>query len=322
MRQWVIYGVYKSITVTITISFRSSVILYSSSGWTHGFMYADSKVKDGEVGYVTHLLNPGLHQLDLSSKSYKGFVNVSNYGCTGTLYIAYSSLNKHAFVQCYASRRSVALLEMELASDRIVKKWNATGVPYASPDGRYIITLYKSVNETANVLLGSKVYVLFIPDNNSVAVFKSEFEIPGGVSKLVFDKKAGEQGGYLAYISLIYSDKIAVLDLDRLESYATKISYIEGVGSVLSAPGMHAVHRSLLRSGPWLVSPATANNTLAIINTATRELHGMVMGVVGGRSLVAVRSSPSSRSGAAKKICCSRETLIFLLLFSFYKAID
>jgi len=141
--------------------------------------------------------------------------------------------------------------------------------PYASPDGRYIVTLYKSVNETANLLLDSKVFVLFIPDNNSVAVFKSEFNIPSGVSKLVFDKKAGQQGGYLAYISLVYSDKIAVIDLDRLESYAAKISYIKGVGSVFSSPGMHSVQRSLFKSGSWLLSPATANNSVAIINTAT-----------------------------------------------------
>ena len=284
-------------------------------------MYADSEVKDGKVGYVTHMFNPGLHQLDLVSKSYKGFVNVSNYGCTGTFSLAYSSVNKHAFIQCYASRRSVALLEMDLASDRIVKKWNVTGVPYASPDGRYIVILYKSVNETANLLLDSKVYVLFIHDSNSRTVFKSKFDIRGGVSKLVFDKKTGQQGGYLAFISLLYSDKIAVMDLDRLDSYALKISYIEGVGSVFTAPGMHAVHRSLLGSGPWLVSPATANNSVAIINTATGELHGMVMGVVGGRGLYAVHSSVSSRSGAAEKICWSQETLIITVLFSFYKAI-
>ena len=318
MRQWVTCEVYKSITIT----FRFSVFLHSSSGWTHGFMYADPKVNAGKVGYVTHLFNPGLHQLDLSSKSYKIFVNVSNYGCTGTLNLAYSSVNKHAFVQCYASRRSVALLEMDLASDQIVKKWNVTGVPYASPDGRYIVILYKSVNETANLLLDSKVFVLFIPDNKSAAVFKSEFNILGGVSKLVFGKKAGQQEGYLTYISLLYSDKIAVIDLALLESYATKIRYIEGVGSVYTAPGMHSVHRSLLGSGSWLVSPATANNSVAIINTATRELHGMVMGVVGGHRLVAVHSSPPSPSGAAEKFCCSQETLIVIVLFSFYKATD
>ena len=309
--------VYKCILIT----FGLSAFLCSSSGWTRGYMYADPEVKDGKVGYVTHMFNPGLHQLDLLSKSYKGFVNVSSYGCTGTFSLAYSSVNKHAFIQCYAARRSVALLEMDLASDQIVKKWNATGVPYASPDGRYIVTLYKVVNETANLLLDSKVYVLFIPDNNRPTVFKSKFDIPGGVSKLVFDKKTGQQGGYLAYISLLYSDKIAVIDLDRLESYAPKISYIEGVGSVFTAPGMHAVQRSLLGSGPWLVSPATANNSVAIIDTATGELHGMVMDVVGGRGLYAVHSSVPSRSGTAEKICWSQETLIVVVLFSFYKAI-
>jgi len=283
-------------------------------------MYADPNVKDGKVGYVTHMFNPGLHQLDLVSKSYKGFVNVSNQGCDGTFNLAYSSLNKHAFVQCYASRRPVALLEMDLASDQIVKKWSITGAPYASPDGHYIVILYKSVNETANLLLDSKVFVLFIADNNSPTVLKSTFNpFPGGVSKLEFGKKTGQQGGYLAYISLLYSDKIAVMDLDQLGSYGTKITYIEGVGSVFTAPGMHAVRRSLLRSGTWLVSPATANNSVAIINTATGRLHGMVMGVVGGRSLFAVDLSQSN--GAAEKICCSQETLIVFLLFSFYKAI-
>ena len=296
-------------------------VLHSSSGWSRGYMYADQDVKDGQVGYVTHSSNPGLHQLDLSSKSYKGFVNVSNYGCTGTVDMAYSSVNKHVFVECYASRRSVALLEMDVASDQIVKKWNVIGDPYASPDGHYIVTLYKTVNEAANLLLDSKVYVLFIRDNSSPPVLKSEFEIPGGVSRLAFVKKTGQQGGYLAYISLLYSDKIAVIDLDQLESYASKISYIEGVGSVFTAPGMHAVQRSLLGSGPWLVSPATANTSVAIINTATRELHGMVMGVAGGRLLFAVHSSQFSFTGAAEKISCSRETLIVILLFSFHKVI-
>ena len=314
MRQGVTREIYKCITIT----FRLSMFLHSSLGWSRGYMFADPEVKDGKVGYVTHVFNPGLHQLDLCSKSYKGFVNVSNYGCTGTANLAYSSVNKHAFVQCYASRRPAALLEMDLASDQIVKKWDFTGHPYASPDGRHIVILYKTVNETANRLLDSKVFVLFIPDINSATVLKYKSDFPGGVSKLVFDKKIGQQGGYLAYISLLYSDKIAVMDLDLLDSYADKISYIEGVGSVFTAPGMHAVRRTLLRSGSWLVSPATANDSVAIINTTTRKLHGMVTGVAGGRSLFAVHLS---LSGAAEKICCSQETLFVILLFSFYKAI-
>lgn len=286
---------------------------HASLGWTHGYMYADQQVKEGKVGYVTHLFNPGLHLLDLTSKSYKGFVNVSSYGCTGTFNIAYSSVNKHAFVDCYSRSRSKrALLEMDVATDQIVRKWNFTGVPHATPDGRFIVATYKYVDETANVLLDSKVYVLIISDKDNAPTLKSTLPIPWGVSYLVFDKKAGKQGGFLAYVSLIYSDKIAVLDLDRLESGSSAaVRYIEGVGRVFSAPGMHAVSRPLLVSGSWLVTPATADKSVAIINTATLKLHGMVSGVVGGKGLIAVRKTQST--GTAGNTSRS-QMLIFVLL--------
>ena len=288
-----------------------------SIGWTHGYMYADQQVKNGKVGYVTHMFNPGLHQLDLTSKSYKDFVNVSNYGCSGTFNFAYSSVNKHAFFDCRGPR---TLLEMDVAAEQIVRTWNFTGVPHASPDGRYIVVLHKSVNETVNLLLASKVYVLIISGKDSTTVLKSTLDIPGGVSSLVFDKKADKQEGFVAYISLVYSDKIAVLDLDLL-----KVSYIEGVGSVLSAPGMHSVNRPLLVSGSWLVSPATANNSVAIINAPTRKLHGMVLGVVGGKEMVAV-SPPKSPSAvpptsSAETTYNSRKILIFTLLPVLYTVV-
>ena len=275
-------------------------------------MYVNQQVKKGKVGYVTHLFNPGLHLLDLTSKSYKGFVNVSSYGCSGTFNLAYSSVNKHAFVDCYSRSRSKrTLLEMDVATDQIVRKWNFTGVPHASPDGRFIVATYKSVNETENVLLDSKVYVLIISDKDSAPTLKSTLQIPWGVSYLVFDK-AGKQCGFLAYISLLYSDKIAVLDLDLLESGSgAAVSYIEGVGRVFSAPGMHAVSRPLLVSGSWLVAPATANKSVAIINTATQQLYGMVPGVVGGKGLIAVRKTQST--GAAGDTSRS-QMMIFVLL--------
>lgn len=274
-------------------------------------MYADQKLKDGKVGYVSHMSNPGLHQLDLESKSYKGFVNASSYGCTGTFYLAYSSMNKHAFFNCYGSR---ALMEMDITTDQVVHKWNFTGIPYASPDGRFVVTTYKTSNVTLNLLLDSKVYVLMIPDKGSPSVLKLALDIPGGASRLVFDKKAGKQGAFVAYIGLVYSDKIAVLDLDVLESGSgAAVSYIEGVGRAYSSPGMHSLHRPLLVSGSWLVSPATANQSLAIINTTTRRLHGMVPGVVGGDGLVAVVKTTVTGHNAAGKTNHS-QMLIFILL--------
>lgn len=275
-------------------------------GWTHGYLYAYERVKDGKVGYVTHMFDPGLHQLDLSTKTYKRFLNVSHYGCTGTFNFAYSPVNKHGFFDC---RGTNSILELDVSTDRIVRKWNFTGVPHVSPDGRSIVTLYKSVNESVNVLLASKVYVLAVT-GNSDPTLKSPVDIPGGVSDLVFYPK----NNLIVYISLVYSDKIAVLDLKLLG-----VTYITGVGSVLSGPGMHSIRRPLIMAGLWIVTPATANSSVAVINAATQELHGMVPGVPGGRGLVVVQpkalSTPTSVAGYAN---LSREMVAFILPFALY----
>lgn len=264
---------------------HKSIRAHVQPGFNHGYMFADHKVKEGNTAYVTHFRDPGLHQLDLKSKSYKDFVNVSHYGCTGTFYFAYSSINKHAFFDC---RRKKGLLELDVSTDRVVRKWNFTGVPYASPDGRYIVSLYKDENRLTNELIASKVYVLVISGRDKPVIH--EVDIPGGVSKLVFYEKTGTSGRYVAYISLVYSNKIAVLDFEFLESpnYADKVEYIEDVGSVLSGPGMHAVSRPLLVAGRWIVAPSTVDSSVAIIDTTSRKLHGIVPGVVGSKRMVAV----------------------------------
>ena len=302
---------------------KALVELYTFLGWTHGYMFADPEVKDGKMGYVTHLFNPGLHQIDLIAKAYKTFVNVSDYDCTGTLNFVYSPVNKHAFFDCYRSSTKVALLEMNLSNDTIVRKWNIAGVPYASPDGRYIVALYKSVNESTNLLLASKVYVLVIPGKDSATILKSTLDIDGGVSDLVYYEKVEKKGSFIAYISLIYSDKIAVLDLDYLDSGNPQISYIVNVGSVYSAPGMHSVSRPLVASGPWLVTPATADQSLAIINIATQELYGMIKGVVKGKGMVAYReiaaySTTPYPKGAGRSFCGSKAIVMFTLLYTLY----
>ena len=275
-------------------------------------MFANKEIQDGRVGYVTHFGNPGLHQLDLTTKSYKDFLNISDQGCYGTLYLAYSSLNKHTFVQCYISYKPVSLLEMDLTNEQVIRKWNFTGKPFASPDGRFIVTLYKSVNETMNLLLDSKVYVLHISENGHTPIL-STLDISSGVSELVFDKKADHQSGYVAYISLLYSDKIAVLDLSKVRSGSAAVRYIEGVGFVYTAPGLHSVSRPLYVSGRWLVSPASGNKSVAIIDTSTLKLHGMVTGVVMGKGVVAV---PPSQTSSAKGMLRFNGILILAILLA------
>ena len=261
-------------------------------------MYADQKLKDGKVGYVTHLFNPGIHQLNLTTKSYKDFINMSSYNCTGTFHFVYSTVNKHGFVECYGSDE---VIELNVSSDKVVRRWNFRGVPYISPDGRYVVSLYKKVNETLNELLDSKVFVLFITDKDSSPTLKPVINVPGGVSDLVFRQKANKPSSFFVFISLIYSGRIAVLDLDLLTSSDSsgKLTYIDGVGSVMSAPGMHAVGRPIIDGVKWIVSPATANDSVAVINAETRQLHGLVSGVIGGKRFAVVHSeeSPHDSSG-------------------------
>ncbi|KAK2562392.1 Follistatin-related protein 5 [Acropora cervicornis] len=282
---------------------HKAIKAHITPGWTHGFMVANKEIEDGKVGYVTHFRNPGLHQLDLTTKSYKDFHNISDQGCHGTFYIAYSSLNKHTFVECF---RADFILEMDLTKEQVIRKWNFSGKPYASPDGRFIVALYISINRTTNQLLDSKIHVLRISENEPTSILKT-FDIPSGVSRLVFDKKAGQQSGYVVYISLHFSDKIAILDLDELESGRDALRYIEGVGFVQTTPYSPATARPLFVSGRWLVSPASANDSVAIIDTSTQKLHGMVPGVVKGRGLLAVSlpppsSPPSPTAGAEGKL--------------------
>ncbi|KAK2562393.1 Follistatin-related protein 4 [Acropora cervicornis] len=282
---------------------HKAIKAHITPGWTHGFMVANKEIEDGKVGYVTHFRNPGLHQLDLTTKSYKDFHNISDQGCHGTFYLAYSSLNKHTFVECF---RATFILEMDLTKKQVIRKWSFTGKPFASPDGRFIVALYKSINRTTSQLLDSKVHVLRISENGPTSLLPTP-DIPLGVSQLAFDKKAGQQSGYVAYISLLYSDKIAVLDLAKLESGRAALSYIEGVGFVQTIPFSPGMSRPLFVSGRWLVSPASANNSVAIIDTSTVKLHGMVPGVVKGQAVLAVSlpptsSPPSPTAGAEGKL--------------------
>ncbi|XP_068696065.1 follistatin-related protein 4-like [Montipora foliosa] len=273
---------------------HKAIKAHITPGWTHGFMVANQEIQKGKVGYVTHFRNPGVHQLDLNTKSYKDFHNISDQGCYGTFYLAYSSLNKHTFVECF---RAVFILEMDLTNKQVIRKWNFTGKPFASPDGRFIVVLYKSINRTINQLLDSKVHVLRISDKGHTSML-STLGIPSGVSQVVFDKRPGLQSGYVAYISLLYSDKIAVLDLAQLESGRPALSYIEGVGFVQTTPPTPGMSRPLFVSGRWLVSPASADDSVAIIDTSTLKLHGMVTGVVNGQGVLAVSLPPTSSATA------------------------
>lgn len=277
-------------------------------------MSADEKIKDGKIAYVTHLWNPGLHQLDLDSKAYSDFVNVSSFNCSGTLHFAFSSVNNHGFFECFGPN---VVLELDIDSDKVVKKWDFQGYPFASPDGRYIVSLHGPVNETTNSLLDSKVYVLEISEGSD-PVLHPVINIPGGVAELVFVEKEDKEGSYFVFISLLYDDKLAVLDLDLASSSDEgKVTFIEGVGRVKTAPGMHAVGRPLAHGGDWVITPASRNSSVAVINAKSRRLHGTVPGIVGAKRLVwvAPKALPAN-AGGGRITHLNKALLLFLAVSS------
>ena len=120
----------------------------------HGYLQAENCQNvdpDLQYGVVSHFNEPGIHKIDLKDKEYKSFINVSSYDCKSTFGLAYSSVAKYAFVQCLGLLRGVStnrILVVDVKTEKVVKldrsvTDGATGAPYASPDGRFVLVLNK-----------------------------------------------------------------------------------------------------------------------------------------------------------------------------------
>ena len=102
-----------------------------------------------QFGVVSHFSEPGIHKIDLRNKLYQKFINVSSHGCKSTFGLAYASVTKFAFVQCLGFLRghdSRKMLVIDVKTEKVMKMdqsvtAGATGTPYASPDGKYILVL-------------------------------------------------------------------------------------------------------------------------------------------------------------------------------------
>lgn len=110
-------------------------------------------------GVVSHFYESGIHKIDLKDKSYKTFINMSSYDCKSTFGLAYSSVKKYAFVQCLGSLRdqnTKKMLIVDVKTEKVVKvnksiTAGATGIPYASPDGKFVVVLNNDKVLSANL---------------------------------------------------------------------------------------------------------------------------------------------------------------------------
>ena len=270
-------------------------------------MLAHNDIGDGNTAYVTHLFNSGFHKINLQSKTYSGYINLTSLRCTGTYGIAYSPVNNHLFVQC-RKRPGNSILEVDVANDNIVKNWNILGSPFVSPNGRYIVVLYGPVNETSNTLLDSRMNVLEIT-RSGVSNYP-ELRIPGGVSEVTFYPKKTNAGSYYAFVTLKFDSKIAVVDLDLAKNgNLSDVQYIENVDELDTS--RHGASRVIVSGGKWIVSPASRSKSVVIIDADTHEVHGKVQDVDGGDYTVWVDAGPSGGTNAGCGVGAPR-VMIFI----------
>ena len=264
-------------------------------------MLADKNMNEGKTAYVTHFSNPGIHELNLETKSYTRFINFTKYGCSGTYGIAYNSYNSRLYVACQKRYRSISTIEMNTKSNQY-SLWSFPGFPFVSPNGKYVVVLYRYKNVSRMNILGVK-------SPSDISERYRELRIPGGVSHAVFYPKSKNPDSYYAFVTLDYSNKMAVVDLDLVKSNSSAVTYIENVGELDTKP--HGARRDLFISGKWIISPATKPKHVVIIDAEARKVHGKITNVNGGNFAVWVPAMDSRSSGVAG----SSSLIIFLFAF-------
>ena len=268
-------------------------------------MVADKDLNKGKTAYVTHFSNPGIHKLNLEIKSYTRFINFTDFGCSGTYGIAYNSYNSHLYVACKKKYPTISIIEMDTNSNEYTRR-SFPGFPFVSPNGKFIVVLYRYKNISRMNILAVK--------NPSTSEHYGELRIPGGVSHAVFYPKSENPNSYYAFVTLDYSDKMAVVDLDLAKNGMSAVTYIENVDELDTT--LHGAPRDLFIGGKWIISPATKSKTVVIIDADTRKVHGKISDVNGGSFAVWVPNKDSGSGGSGGSGIAGPTSLI-IVLFGF-----
>eukprot|EP01023_Acetabularia_acetabulum_P005649 TRINITY_DN12314_c0_g1_i5.p2 TRINITY_DN12314_c0_g1~~TRINITY_DN12314_c0_g1_i5.p2 ORF type:complete len:515 (-),score=126.84 TRINITY_DN12314_c0_g1_i5:296-1840(-) len=117
--------------------------------------------------------------------SYTGFLADPSQ-CRGTHAIAYSSINKHIYIECSGGG---GILEWDTQSDTLVHQWvNETGALYETPDENFIIAAHKSDSKVfifepqGNGLISSKAFEVNVPGNPGSPLFFPKNKTPSGLN--------------------------------------------------------------------------------------------------------------------------------------------
>ena len=241
----------------------------------HGFFAAENCELQPKYGYVTHIMQPGLHEVDLATKQYSKFYNFSEHQCYGTFGLALSQAYSLAFVQCYTNedRDTRGQLVVDLKRNQIEAMSELNfGSSFASPDGRFVITL----NYYA-------ILTQYIDPTGQIFSFQ-DIESNLLLSQLTFYPR---DAGYDVYVTSKDRSAIIVLHVDQ--GGIKTLKFISTVGKPLEEDWVHTQRPIVIGCGPdarYLATPATGEDTVVIVDAERREMSGKVKGIKGARTIV------------------------------------
>lgn len=277
---WVINDASK---VTVHKSIKAQII-DSYPRPVHGFFLEENcELTDQETkyGYVIHIMEPGLHEVDLATKQYSKFFNLSDYQCHGTFDLALSQLYKYAFIQCYTNeeRDTKAQIVMDLERKQMIAVDSTHfGSPFTSPDGRFIITLNYYAILTRYIDPAGQIYLFQEIESNLL------------LSDLAFYPR---DIGYDVYVTSKDQSAIIVLHVDQRGIHIVK--FISTVGKPSSVRDWVHTQRPIVTgcrsNARYLATPATREDAVVIIDGERQEMRGMVQGIKGVRTIAWVGGS-------------------------------
>jgi len=320
-----IHKIRKASTLMISHSIKAQTA-DSYDRIMHGYLQAENcqNVEPHlQYGVVSHFSEPGIHKIDLKNKEYTSFINVSSYDCKSTFGLAYSSVAKYAFVQCLGFLRGFRtnkMLVIDVKTEKVVKldrsvTDGATGTPYASPDGKFVLILNKE-----------KIISYHVKDRQTQ--IRRLNDIPAYMpSRVAFVMKGRNKT--IAYVTLKNSTKLLVVEYSA-DGQQT-VGSISGVGKAADlrevilepykkryrkhfdtllrmrnepfseakftkyAREMYLAHITRpIASGCGLLdhfvaTPAASEDKVAIVNGKLKTLHGLVKDVRKAKHVVWVK---------------------------------
>ncbi|XP_067052687.1 follistatin-related protein 5-like [Acropora muricata] len=244
----------------------------------HGFFVADNCNPIGaetKSGYVTHIFEPGFHEVDLITKQFSKFYNLSENKCYGTFGIAVSEPHSLAFVQCYTNeeRDTKAQLVIDLKENQL-KALNEFifGTSFVSPDGRFVITLNYYAILTQYIDPAGQIFLFAEIESNLL------------LSQLAFYSR---DAGYDVYVTSRDQSAIIVLHVDPRGIKTPK--FISTVGKPQQKDWVHTQRPIVIGCGSdarYLATPATGESTVVILDGDHRQMVGKVEEIKGASTIV------------------------------------